>query len=486
MLRNTLPRIDVIDDQQLDLLIDQTYRILEEIGHVFTLPEALDLLEALPGTQVDRDRQLVKMDRATVERAIGQCPNPFTLHARNPARTVQIGADYVTFTTLVGSPFVQDIKRGRRNGNLADFTNLVKIAHMLPDIDVVDSLILEPQDVEIDARSLQRVYNAFKYCDRALGGSTWDRGPEDSMAVADIVFNTHVDFPVFCTIMNGISPLAWDDRMCHSIIAYARRNQALIFACGPMGGFTGPVTYAGAMTLGFAEALSGIVLAQAARPGAPVLFAGRGGPGNMKTGFGGGGDHGRLRASIISAQAARRWGLPIRSSACTSSSKVEDFQAGWEKMLSMMTCILSGANHLIHAVGWLDGALVADYESMVADADIVGLVKGLISRQIEITPETLAFDVIKEIGPFGQYITHEHTFKHFREWLWEPQVADRNTWDEWVKRGSKTAAERAYDRWNELLAKHEAPPLDPAAEREVQRLIAARSQEIAARDAVAV
>ncbi|MBI3977149.1 MAG: trimethylamine methyltransferase family protein [Chloroflexi bacterium] len=486
MLRNTLPRINVIDDQQLQLLVDQTYRILEEIGHVYTLPEALDLLEALPGTQVDRDKQIVRMDRATVQWATRQCPNPFTLHARNPARSVQIGGDSVTFATVIGSPFVQDLKRGRRNGTLADFIELVKIAHMLPDIDVVDSGICEPQDVEVDARSLWRVYTSFKECDRALAGSTWDRGPEDSMAIADIVFGRHVDFPVFCTIMNGISPLAWDDRMCQSIIGYARRNQALIFACGPMGGFTGPVTYAGAMTLGFAEVLAGIVLAQAARPGAPVLFAGGGGPGNMKIGTGGGGSHGRLRASLISAQAARHWGLPIRSSGCVTGSKVGDFQAGWEKMLSMMSCILSGANHLVHSVGVLDRILCTSYEMMVADADIVGLAKGLMSREIEITPETLAFDVIKEVGPFGEFITHEHTFKHFREWLWEPVVADRSNWDEWVRRGSKTAEDRAYDRWNELLAKHEVAPLDRAAEREIQALIAAREGEIARVAAVAV
>ncbi|MBI3980092.1 MAG: trimethylamine methyltransferase family protein [Chloroflexi bacterium] len=485
MLINRFPRVEVLDDQQVEILLDRTYRVLEEIGCVFTLDLAMDLLEALPGTQVDRDRQLVKIDRATVQQAVRQCPNPFILHARNPAKTVPVGGDSVTFTTTIGSPFVQDFKRGRRPGSLADFVELVKIAHMLPEIDVVDSGLCEPQDIEVDARTLWRSYAAFKHCDRPLAGSTWHLGVEDSMAVADLVFGEQLDRPVYCTIMNGMSPLAWDDRMCEAIIGYARRNQALIFMCGPLGGFTGPMTFAGTLIQGYAEQLAGITLAQAARSGAPVLFGAGAGPAEMKVGQIISGGSEMALSQMIGAQIARRLNLPCRTSGTTTMSKIPDLQAGLERMLGILSAVFGGANHIVHSAATLDSILCANYELMVADADIIGIVQRTF-RGIDINPETLAFDVIKEVGPFGEFITHEHTFKHFRGAYWEGRVVDRNFYAEWVRRGAKTAEERAYDVWNDLLAKHEVAPLDPAAEREIERLIAAREREIATAAATAV
>ncbi|MBI3976879.1 MAG: trimethylamine methyltransferase family protein [Chloroflexi bacterium] len=478
MLLKRIPKMNIFDDQQLQVLMEDTYRILEEVGCAFALDAALDLLEALPGTEVDRDSQRVRFERATIQRALRQCPSTFALHGRHPSRTVTVGGDNVTFTTVIGAPFVQDFKRGRRKGSLADFAELVKIAQMLPEIDVVDSGICEPQDLEVDARSLWRVYTCFKECDRPLAGSTWGQlGVEDSLAIADIVFNTRVDWPVFCSLMSGVAPLGWDDRICEAIIGYARRGQALVIGSLPMGGFTGPITQAGSLTVGYAAQLAGIALAQAARPGTPVVFSCGGSPADMKTGNGSPAGPERALAALAGAQLSRALNLPSRIYAGSTSSKAPDLQAGWEKMLGMLTAIFAGGHYFPLAAGSLDSALVASYELLVADADILGMVRRML-RGIEITPETLAFDVIKEVGPFGEFITHEHTFKHFRGASWEGRVVDRNFYAEWVRRGSKTAEERAYDVWNELLATHEVEPLDPAAEREIKQLIAAREREI--------
>src|SRR5690606_11726967 len=127
-------------------------KILSEIGYVFHCEEALDILEATPGTKVDRDEDRVWFDPKLVERSIAQCPSEFTLYARNPKYNRVIGGNNIVMMPAGGCPFTHDRERGRRPGRLSDVIELSKIVHTLPETDGAGFFMVAMQDVPVPIR----------------------------------------------------------------------------------------------------------------------------------------------------------------------------------------------------------------------------------------------------------------------------------------------------------------------------------------------
>jgi trimethylamine--corrinoid protein Co-methyltransferase len=154
--------------------------------------------------------------------------------------------------------------------------------------------------------------------------------------------------------------------------------------------------------------------------------------------------------------AHHRYRLPVWGFAGCSDSKVPDTQAGFESGIWMLWAALIGSN-LVHDVGYMESGMTASCEMIVLGDEMIGMVRHLL-RGITITPETLALDVIDQVGPGGDYITAPHTTRHFRS-VWYPRLMDRTPYESWAEAGKPTAAEKARDRARELLTSHEPTPL---------------------------
>jgi trimethylamine--corrinoid protein Co-methyltransferase len=222
-------------------------------------------------------------------------------------------------------------------------------------------------------------------------------------------------------------------------------------------GATAPVTLAGALALAIAEGLLSLTLVQLRRSGAPCFL------GANVSGF----DMATTTLSIASpemslglaaqAEVAQSFGLPSWGLAGSTDSKVLDAQAGIESAFSILAQGLGGLN-LIHDIGYMNGGMICSAEMLVLGDEVVGMAKRFI-RGIEVTPDTLARDVIQKVGPGGNFLQEEHTFRHFRQELWMPTLLSRQPYGIWQQEGSKDMGARVQEKVKNILETHKTPPL---------------------------
>ncbi|GAH32243.1 unnamed protein product, partial [marine sediment metagenome] len=200
-------------------------------------------------------------------------------------------------------------------------------------------------------------------------------------------------------------------------------------------GASAPVTLAGALVSANAENLSSLVIAQLKREGVPFLMGGVLTIMDMRDAMM---PYGAPELSLALSgfmDIAHYYGVPTWGTAGCSDSKLPDEQAAVEATFSCLFSMLSGAN-LVHDVGYLESGKTGALETIVMADEIIGYIKR-IARGIEVNEETLAVDVIKEIGPGGNFLVHPHTLRNFRKELWEPDLSDRQTLSKWVEDGKK-------------------------------------------------
>ncbi|MBI3980192.1 MAG: trimethylamine methyltransferase family protein [Chloroflexi bacterium] len=483
MIINRRPRLEMFSPDDVERVHRAALQILEEIGFAFHCAEALDLLEATPGTRVDRDEEKVWFDPGLVEASIAKCPPSFTLHARNPRYNRTIGGDFTSMAPTAGCAFTHDRERGRRIGSLRDVIELNKIVYQLPETDGAGSGMVTAQDIPVPLRRAVGPLVTAALSDKVAGvtGLAPSAGDIDRDPIAEFkesvqaIFGSDWDSvakPVAFGGVNSISPLMFDDRMSTSLINAATCGQPCIISPAAMGGITAPMTFAGLMAQQTAEVLAGLVLVQAVRPGNPVAYGDVSTLSDMKVGQPAFGAPEHYLSISMGAQMARRYGIPSRGGGAWTDSKLPDVQAGLEHMMGMLVTVLSGINIFWHGAGVIESSLCSSYELLVMDQDVIGMVKRFVQGP-KVNKEELAVDVIAEVGPQGMFLTSDHTYNTFKTAYYEPKLADRQIYAEWVKRGSKSAADRATELWKQLVADYKGPeiPLDPAVVRLYQERI---------------
>jgi trimethylamine--corrinoid protein Co-methyltransferase len=167
--------------------------------------------------------------------------------------------------------------------------------------------------------------------------------------------------------------------------------------------------------------------------------------------------------------------IPMFSTAGCSDSKCLDEQAAIEATLSIMAAGLSGAN-LIHDIGFLESALIGSHEMVVLSDEVVGMVKRFLAG-VRVDDETLAVDVVKEVGPGGNFLAHEHTVRNLRRELWFPKLIDRQKYDSWQKAGALRMGQRIQARVDEILKTHQPPPLDQKIDQGIDKILKRADKE---------
>jgi trimethylamine--corrinoid protein Co-methyltransferase len=160
---------------------------------------------------------------------------------------------------------------------------------------------------------------------------------------------------------------------------------------------------------------------------------------------------------------------PVWGFAGCSDSNLPDIQAGIESCLWILWMALSGAN-LVHDTGYLESGLTASCEMMVVCDEMIGFVRRLMSG-IEITPETLALDVIDKVGPGGSYLTSPPTKQNFRK-VWYPRVLDRQIYSGWMQAGQPTAIKTARELARDTITNHQPTPISQSTLETLNAIIA--------------
>ncbi len=471
-IRRRTPPHDVLSEDGLARIEATSDRILAQVGiEIRDDDVALENFRKA-GAKVAGVR--VRFEPGHVQDILKTAPAQFTQHARNPARSVEIGGDNVVFSPAYGSPFVMDLDQGRRYGSLEDFQNFIKLAYMSPWLHHSGGTICEPVDVPVNKRHLDMVYAHLRYSDKALLGSvTAAERAEDSVAMCRLVWGA--DFlEQNCVIMGNVnvnSPLVWDGTMTRAVRAYARANQGAVIVPFILGGAMGPVTTAGAIAQAHAETMVGCAIAQLERPGAPVIYGNFLSSMSLRSGSPTFGTPEPALGSLVVGQLARRLQLPLRCAGSFTTSKLPDAQAGIESTMAMMSAVNCGANFVLHAAGFLDGLLSMSYEKFVIDADVCGAMHTFLGG-LDVSDNGLAFDAFSEVAPGDHFFGCAHTMANYATAFWDSELADNTPFEQWEAADKTDMMTRANARWKEMLANYEAPPLDQAVDDALKDFIA--------------
>jgi trimethylamine--corrinoid protein Co-methyltransferase len=477
--RNSDVPTEPLDEDAVHAIHDGAMRVLEEIGIEFLHEEAKQILDKA-GCVVSPDSDNVRMDRDFVMEQVRKAPSQFDITPRNLGRKVSVGGDRMLFGNVASPPNCSDLDRGRRVGNRESYQDLIKLTQYFNCMHMMVGYPVEPVDIHPSIRHLDCMYDALTLSDKAVHAySLGKERIEDVMEMVRIAGGlTHEEFdasPRMFTNINSTSPLKIDFNMLDGPMRMARRGQPVIVTPFTLSGAMAPVTIVGAVMQQTAEALAMIALLQIINPGCPVMYGSFTSNVDMSSGAPAFGTPEYLRATQISGQMARFYGLPLRASnACAANCP--DAQAAWESAFSLWACVSAGVNVVYHAAGWLEGGLCASYEKFVMDCETLQQVMHYLQPMTAGTDE-LAFDAIKEVGPNDNFFSASHTLERYETAFYAPFLSDWNNFETWEERGSIRTPERANKMWKQILNEFEAPPMDDAIREELEAFVELRKEQ---------
>jgi trimethylamine--corrinoid protein Co-methyltransferase len=471
--------VEILSADHVEHIHDTAHRILEEVG-MKVLSARARAAFAGAGFAVEEASELVRFERAGIEALVAHAPSSFTLHARNPARTVSVGGRHAIFSSVGGPAYCMDLDGGRRAGTHAEMCDFLRLVQSLNVLHQEGGGGFEPLDLPAPTRHLDIFLAQIRLTDK--NWQPWGMGRAqamDALEMAAIAMGTDLDglcaTPVFTCIINTNSPLQLDQPMAEGLMTMAEHGQAAVVTPFTLAGAMSPVTIAGALAQQHAEAMAGIALAQIVRSGTPVMYGGFTSNVDMKTGAPAFGTPEYAQAAQASGQLARRLGVPLRSSNVNSANTC-DAQAAWESMMSLWGA-MGGQAHLInHAAGWLGGGLVASFEKLILDAEMLQMMAAW-TQPFAVDEAALALEAVREVGPAGHFFGAGHTMARYEHAFNAPLVSNWDNYDTWMERGAVTAEQRANAIWKQLLREYEPPPLDPAVDEALSDYVARAKRE---------
>jgi len=479
---NPYPPLEILSADQLEAIHNASMRILEEMGIEVMSDEARRLLRA-KGARVDDAAQVVRLDRGLVAELVAKAPASFTLTPRNPDHVLTIGGNAISFGLVAGPPNVHDRVRGRRAGNYRDYCDLVRLAQSFNIIHLIGNQVVAPVELDAETRHLDCYLANVTWADKVYHCTSIGRQRAldgiDMMAISrGITREQMADSPGVTTIISVNSPRRLDGAMCDGLMAMAECGQSVCITPFTLMGAMTPVTLAGGLAQQNAEALAGICLVQAVRPGCPTIYGAFTSNVDMRSGAPAFGTPENVKATLAAGQLARRYGLPYRSSNANASNAA-DAQATYESAASIWAGAMGHSNLLYHGAGWLEGGLTASFEKVVLDAEMLQeMAESLVPIQVD--EASLALEAIAGVPPGGHFFGAPHTMERYETAFYAPMLSDWRNYESWEEDGAKDATERATAIWQSLLESYQAPPMDPAVSEALQAFVARRKEELRA------
>ena len=472
--------IEPLPPEGVQAIHDGAMRILEEIGIEFLNEEALGLFRQAGATVAGTN---VRMGRDFVMEMVGRAPETFTVTPRNPDRALPVGGRAMLFGNVSSPPNYWDMEIGRKvPGTRARCADFFRLTQHFNCIHFAGGYPVEPVDVHPSVRHLDALFDKLTLTDKVV--HAYSLGPErveDVMEMVRLAAGlSHEAFaasPRMYTNINSTSPLKHDIPMIDGCLRLIRRGQAVIVTPFTLAGAMAPVTMAGAVTLSIAEALSAIALFQWVVPGCPCVIGTFTSNVDMKSGAPAFGTPEYMRATQMTGQMARFYGLPLRASGVCAAN-VPDGQAMWETSNSLWSAVQSRTNVVYHAAGWLEGGLIASPEKFVMDCEVLQMIQRYMEPALWATaPEDIALDAIREVGSSGHYFGIAHTQARYETAFYQPMVSDWRNYEAWEVAGSVWTQERAHRVFKEIVGGFEEPPMDAGAREALADFVARRKRE---------
>ena len=438
------------DVKQID---DTAHQILEEVGIHICDGVFLDMLKTA-GATVDYDNERVCFPTDLLGEVLSLAPSRFTLHSRDGQNDLFLGDDKVHFTNGGRVFRLFDTETG--DYRLTMLRDVAQTAKLVNHLKHLDSYIIACQAHDLAPKNyhLNEFYHAFDCTTKhVMGGCDNLKGVRQVWELASFIAGGEDKFkekPFVSIITNLISPLTIGSNALNILNFCVKHGIPVTCAPAPITGATSPATLAGTLAQMHAEALAGVAIAQILSPGAKVLYGAV--PStidlrSMELAMGSV-EMGMMNAAVV--QLAKLYQLPVYASAGVSEAKRPDIQAGCEKSLTILLVGMAGADYIHLAAGMLDSGNTISYEQYIIDDEIIGMVKRVLVG-IKVNKETLGFDVIKKVGPGGNYITEDHTIEHMMDEFFYPNPSVRLNFDIWQEAGQPDMLRRAAIQVQQIL-----------------------------------
>lgn len=467
------PTLRMLSDEQIKAIHHASLDILSQTGIVMKNEQARRLL--LDAGAWESDGRL-KVPPHLVTDAIASAPSRIPMHNRLGELTMPLEADKVFFGPGSDCIFTIDLETGeRREAASADVERIARLCDGLDQIDFVMSMAT-PADVPPQDHYLAAFIGMIRGSVKPNVYTASDRQDmEDIYRIACAVAGGEDalrERPFLLLYAEPISPLLFNDESVDKLLFCAEKGIPVTYPPSPNTGGGGPVTLAGALALGNAESLLGLVLTQLVRRGAPFLYGMNTAALDMKSAIVSYGSPEWATGMAAWTDIARHYDLPVWGVAGATDSKVIDTQAGVEATVSIMSAFLARCN-LNHDVGYIEYGTTSSMEMLVVADEIIREVRYIMGG-VEVSERTLAREAIHRAPPGGGFLADNHTLDSWKWAQWRPRVIDRSRYDHWVSQGSQDMAARANARARQILAERQVPPLPEAAERVIEEVLARR------------
>ena len=455
---------------QLREIHSKTCRLLEEVGMVVHHEEALKLLKDAGAFVEAGDK--VFLPASLVEWAIKRAPSRFTLYNRDGDPAMHVENRNVYFGTGSDTPyFVEFGTRQRRKWKKVDVENGITLCDALPNIDFIMSMgLISDVDINMNTREQYAVMiRKSKKPQIVVCDETADLLDVIEMASAIRGGLEQLQRkPYFAVYTEPSSPLVNTFEAIDKLLVCAANRIPVNYAAGGVSGGTTPVTAGGTILLNNAECLLGLVLTQLKNAGTPFLYGYGNGPMDMRTMQSVYASPTEIQIQGGMTDLARFYSLPSWGEAGDGASKLCDEQSTMEASQFIMMAALQGCN-ITHDCGYMDFGLSISFEHLVICDEIIGRTKATV-KKVETDEDFLAYEAIKRVGHGGNYMADEHTFNHLRE-DWSGELSDYNVYDNWKAKGSSSMGERAHDKVEKLIAKHQCPALPAKIDGQIQAIL---------------
>ncbi len=466
--------VEVLSREEMLQVHQAVLDILKEPGVRIEHEEALDIMKRA-GAEIDQAKQVAHISQSLVEYALNHAPRFMTLCGRDPKYDLKSGTGEVHFASGHGATFVIDFNTGeRRPATKKDLEDVVRIHDALENTHLIFPEIY-PQDVPSQALDRHISQALLSNTEKPVVTTAYSgKSAKDLIKMGIAIAGSEEALrrrPMFTVSLGVISPLTFERERVDVLLEICRFGHPFQIYTIPSTGGTSPVTLAGTLALTLAELLAGLVLTQLVKPGVPVRLFGYPSIIDQKYGsFTFACPEKALMAAAL-AQMFRYYGVPHGVHGATTRSNVLDAQAGYETGILDMFTALSGSELVIECISSsLEDTVVSVYEQAVIGNEICGMVSRIL-RGIDVNPDTLAVEVIREVGTGGQFLTHRHTKEYHRLENWDAELGNRMARDEWLESGAPDIRAKAREQVKRILATHQPKPLDADVQRKLQQIV---------------
>ena len=465
-------RITYLSETDKAAIYEAALEIMETVGQRVHHAEALALLRAAGCTVTDPD--LVCIPRELVQQARATAPNKIEVYDRGGEPAMSLGGYNAYFGNGSAVTSVYDVDTGEHRPTvLSDGVDAARLCDALPMIDFVMAYA-HPGGVDPHIALLESFRAMVANTTKPLVVVAENAGDLDVMwRIARELRGGAEELrakPYFTMYLEPVSPLSHSVESIEKLLFCADWGIPAIYSPAPLAGGTAPLTVAGHIAQGTAESLFGLVIHQLRRPGAPFLFGIGPGVLDMATSQSSYNAPEYLMGYLCAIEMARWLDLPNWGYAGTTDAQVIDAQAGMEAAELTFLSLAAGSN-LNHDIGYIDYGMTASLELIVIMDEYLSLNRRIFAG-VEVTPETLAVDTIRQVGPGGDFLSSRHTAKHVRTAQWRPTIINRQGYVRWQEEGGLDLREKARRKALKLLETHQPAPLADGVAARIDALVA--------------